>query len=148
MHTKDGFPLRGAIIGAAFVTVFWLLCFFEVLSISPDEQSALFTGLGFVGVVAAFLHERQQAAEGDVAHDELLSAMKAQAMAVIEAARINAAAEKLKRFDELAEWSNRTGHVPFDWEGDRNTYMNYLAEERGKLHALFDDMISGKTKAP
>lgn len=72
--------------------------------------------------------------------------MQRQAEAAMFAARISAATVKLARLEEMVSWSNRTGLVPADWEGDRNTYMQHLSQQITALHALMENVITGQNE--
>lgn len=77
MRTRRNLPLVVGAVGGLFVVLSWA---FTVVNASTpfgtDQLEALFTGLGFVGVVAAFLHEREQADASESAHKQTLAEMR------------------------------------------------------------------------
>ncbi len=65
-----------------------------------NALNTLFTGLGFVGVTAAFWHERQDAKERDREHRQLLTAMADQTKASVRAAKIQALVSEMKMLED------------------------------------------------
>ena len=133
-------PSRVAIACAAAVVVFCFLCWSHVLPFKPDEQAALFTGLGFVGVVAAFLHDRQRASESNVEHAELIAALKAQALASLEAARIHAASAKLDRLEKGRDFAHEHGRPPRGWHSLRD-FLDTADSQINALSEIVDKAI-------
>jgi len=79
------------IIGPLFVIFLWLFTMLWPCGrFSTDTLEPLFTGLGFVAILATLVHERGQVAERDNEHRELLHKMQVQIKATCHAARIAA----------------------------------------------------------
>jgi hypothetical protein len=89
-------PLRILLLGSLFVAASWLTACLKWIPINMEQMNTLFTGFGFVGLVAAFLHERQQAADAESEHVQLLAAMRSQSKNICHGARVSALAASLK----------------------------------------------------
>lgn len=88
--------------------------------------NTLFTGLAFVGVIAALWHDRDGAEDREREHDELLAAMKAQAAASAETTRITAIIARIAVYDQ------QISNTP------RCTQQDRMIEERHSLYLLLD----------
>jgi hypothetical protein len=89
------YPAVILVVGSLLVAIAWIAACLKWIPFDMEQMSTLFTGLGFVGVIAAFLHERQQAAEADREHLQLLAAMRSQSKNICHGARVNAMAATL-----------------------------------------------------
>jgi hypothetical protein len=78
-------PARIFVVGALLVVgSFYINSKLQVdRQLSADQLAAIYTGLGFVGLVATFRHEREQAVGQDRKHQELLSEMSAHVRATL-----------------------------------------------------------------
>ena len=70
-------PLHVLVVGTILIVAFFELnrrqCF--GLNLKPDELSALFTGLGFIGIIATLRHEKTKSEAADKAQIDLLNAL-------------------------------------------------------------------------
>lgn len=70
-------PLFILILGVTFVFSLWLLANSGAIpGVKTDELEPLFTGLGFVGLLATFWHERAKSHEAEREHVAVLSEMR------------------------------------------------------------------------
>ena len=80
-------------IGSLFVIAVFALIKWRGL-LTAEEMSALLTGLGFVGVIAAFRHEREKSSDDEKAHRELIAAMALQTKAETAATLLEASTHR------------------------------------------------------
>lgn len=138
MKILQNTPGRVAIFGCLLVLVLWALCVTGNLSLTMDDLSALFTGLGFVGVVAAFLHEREQSEDANLEHAELIRALQGQSKATLHAARIAALTARLEYVETRLRGFNITGGTVGDAAERRREILfderELLGKELKKAH--------------
>jgi hypothetical protein len=141
--------LQIMIFGGLFVLFLWGGYAFFDFGLKRDEAgqfgdkfgalNTLFTGLAFVGLVAAFWHEREQATGRDVEQAQLLAAMKDQALAVHRAtmfqAKVFRAERVRRRIDEIDEQV-----LTRDIIGERTKLGDELQALQGELDRFSDTL--------
>lgn len=65
--------------GCSLVGLLWVAAVSNWIKVSMDQLNCLFTGLGFVGLIATFRHESDQAEGDEIEHRETLRVMRLQA---------------------------------------------------------------------
>ncbi len=123
--------------GLAVFSAWTLLVSGALTGVSTDQLECLFTGLGFVGLVAAFLHERKKSEDEDHDHAELLREMKAQAAALNRATKFQAKVHRLARCEAALGDLQGRAHSP-SLEANGNLLRAEVARLQGELDRFSD----------
>ena len=99
-----------------------------------DQLNVLFTGLGFAALVAAFMHEREQAEGADQEHAQLLSEMRRQVEATTEAAYLTAVVERINCYNWQIQMESGTSRG--DMEVARKTLLTKLTTAAEKKSTI------------
>ena len=111
---KRASPAKVFTLSAAVVLFLWVIAQNGWLAVSPDNLSALFTGLGFAGLIATFLHEREQAIDSEEESEKLLDALRETAEALNRSAKEQARARYLQTIASRVEANTALLNAHFD----------------------------------
>lgn len=121
----------------------WLLALNDCLyGVTVSQLEPLYTGLGFVGLVATFWHERDKSEEGNQQHDELLAAMTKQAEAstrlvevTLHQAKISALIARIESYDVQLNAVSGDFFTPIQKQVDPR-YQKLLTEKTDLIKRL------------
>jgi len=117
------------------VSLLWLLVVSGAIACLKAEQlESLFTGLGFVGLVATFWHERSKSEEAEHEHSEVLEEMRRNTAMSTQANRIAILTARLNALNESLTEAARSRPIFGDKEFlERAEVLKQLKELLGTL---------------
>lgn len=125
-------PVLILAVGTLFVGAVWLLVVAGVFpAIRTDQLEPLFTGLGFIGLVATFWHERSKTADAEQEPADVLAEMRLNTAMSTQANRIAILTRRIaalsSRIVEEPERSRTLGGV-IDVQTERTKLCKELAD--------------------
>lgn len=140
---KSVFNSTILLLGGAFVILAWFVVFFcgSQKEVSFEALGTLFTGLGFVGILATLAHERGQADAREKEHQQLLATMRMQTRvqitATLQATYINqwAALYRVSSIPGPIVRTNQAETVAWDAANEYGQELEKLKSELAGLDA-------------